>query len=178
MSDYNKVFKIPAIPLEIYTHLRKRSKSSAPIIEWKVREGDWVESFQTLALYKTEPVKIGYKLFKQKIVEAKIVAPFEGIITFISDAEFTEYPEYSSWSDFKDSLRNGEHGKKLEILFSIRKTDRKYIHQRKLSDTYWNILNYIHYTTNEEVPRKKISMDSNSIRFYLEMLSDTQMLED
>jgi hypothetical protein len=176
LSD--NIVSIPAIPLPIYIYLRRKVNSQDLFLRWNVNMGDWVEKGQPIASYNTKPLKFLKGIFKWTTLNATVRSPFDGIITFIGNKEFSEYPKYSNWKEFVRENHNsdGNHYDNLEVLFSIRPTD-SFNSWQSLYSTYKDIVDYIYYTTDENSPQDGNSVLSpSSVLFHLEMLCYSKII--
>lgn len=168
------MINIPAIPLPIYIYLRKRTHNSN-LVNWRVKNGEWVQKNQVIATYNVKPIKVRSGFFSRRKIEPNVIAPFDGVIEEIFDIEYTEYPNYSSWKDFVGHQSKEIHFQNLKTFFSIRPTEK--IDVISLSEVYTNIIDYIYFTTDEKNPRDGcIALSPNQILFNTNMLVYTTIL--
>ena len=181
-GNTNKLeFGVANIPLPIYTYLRKLSDNTAPLITWNIKIGDWVQKGQIIAVCNVKDFKKKRNFFWSKKYEATIKSPFDGIVTFINNREFCEYPDYKDWNEFMDNSNNlnGKHYESLDYLFKIRPTGEylETIEFTKLYKVYENLTKYVATTSKEVYPnRGNRELSPKNILFYAEMLCYSKVI--
>ena len=133
------IVRVPAIPESLYRSIQSQVgwfKEKTNLLEWDIKQGDWVEKEQLIAHYN---VKASFCGASGNFYQAKILAPFAGQILIIRNKD------YANWEKSDGKIKDGDDFSSEDILFVIKPSkDLKdeypdYFSDMAMYDTYLSL---------------------------------------
>ena len=162
--------EVPGIPLPIYVHLRNLSNREGNIVSWRIKEGDYVKAGQVIGEFLLPKQRVVSGFLFKRVLKPVFYAPFDGIITHVSNVEYTEYPPYRNWDEVVKAKNWIHDYDNFRPFFSLRSTNPKQ-HGAGLGSVYKPIMDLVYWTTDTDLhPDTNDQLWPNNIIFHVEMV--------
>jgi hypothetical protein len=109
----NIIVRVPAISESLYRSVQSQVgwfKKKTNLLEWDIKQGDWVEEGQVIAHYNVNDTFT----LSGATRKAEILAPFAGQILTIQNKDYT------NWKMSDGEMKSGDDFSSTDILFVIK----------------------------------------------------------
>jgi len=156
----------PTIPRILYNLLQANRTSERQLIEWKVKNGEYVNEGDILVEFKVSAVQDKSKKDKRATLIAAIKAPLDGKVN-IENNEVSDWPEFRTL-DGIDSISEVvlKSNKNIWFSFQSKKIDGyPYIGTERLiaNTAYKDLVYYLFFTPNNKLTADLDGTNANKI---------------